>query len=441
MALNLGFNGFVYDHDNNPVDCKFQAHFVRQGTWNSIRSTASQYFSCNAGDGDALTQEGEVKTNDVILLAFWVGDGSNGSTSDSRDTLFDEFGVVAITHDGVSSAYNFNVQLQPKTPPVISWTHPTVWTINNTITLTNNSSDSHNWSYEGKTFHHRRTYYGVNVFNKVDVLDSLYNWGEGEADTTSTNNIYENIGVYTTHIETTNQWGLSSEDDSSVTIKYNTPTLGSYFTPNGVNPVVRTTGSSVAISTITDIDNRITNIDYSCIVRNRDNYAEISNTVIDTNTIIDYEYDVNIELLQRHFAKQTVYWNDGFDDLIISGENELPITNWKPEVDFSIVEQDSLLVDFIPLATDLDGVIVEYRWKIYSEIPFQDGTYTLAKEEVVTTSDTLHVTFSSMGNYRAELAVIDDYGDSSVVYKDFTLEGTPCSDSVEEVQVIRFDWE
>ena len=529
MGINVSFKGNVYDENDNIIDCKYQVHYVRQNVWNSVRSTSSGYYSANAGDADSLTQDGSLKANDVVLIAFWQGDGSmvsgdeynvqltntqsnNGITftdptppedtaifefngknydmtlpaevmyftvngvelkidyareytgdpfgvtfngvfyvgtfavneiysaptaltvqnistiTNNRDELMDRFGVYAITHDGTTSDYVFNVQIRPKLKPNISWTLPTTGTINRDITAVNNCDDETSWTYGSLTMHHRKTFYGRTVFAMVGLLASTYNWNDNN-DTIpgyEASNIHQftQIGDYIVDLHVVNAWNLKNNAQKSIRLKYNVPIGNMSFTPDGVSTKVHTTEDSTYIANITDEDSRITNVDHKWLIKNRDTNVVISEDLIASNSNLSYQYTKTIAVLQHHYGKQVISWNDGWVDQVLTYTEQLPITNWIPLVNFTDIFLNDTNVRFTPNCSDIDGTIIEYTWKLYALIPFQSGQYTLAKTYVKVDSTPLEVIFDTSGHYKMMLTAKDDYGDTATFYKEFDITGS-----------------
>ena len=425
MSLNVSFKGYTVDENGDRIDCKFQVYYVRQNVWNDVRDTSSQYYSCNAGDSDSLTQDGELKAGDVIFLCFWQGDGSGGDTPDSRDNIFDRFSFIKIVHDGSTADYDIDVQLKPKAPPTINWYLNSVRTINRTVTAYDNSYDYMSWTYDDNTMYHRKTYYGATLFPKVDELTTEYDWDDpnDSVDGYESNNThsYSDIGDYSVKIHVTNAWGLDSTGTIDIRIKYNSPIAGVVFDPDGVTNKIHTTESDTITAAIQDEDSRISSIEHHWIVRDRDDGSTISDDTVDTNTTLDYEYTKTIQVLQKHFAKQIISWNDGYDDQTIEYERELIITNWLPLVNFNITYLNDKTVKFTPNCSDIDGDVVEYKWDLYALIPFTEDGYSLAK--TVTNNDDSEVTinFEQSGHYKMLLTATDDYGGSATFAKEFDV--------------------
>lgn len=434
MGLNISFKGSVYDENDNAIDCKYQVHYVTQNVWNDVRDTDTEYYSANAGDSDSLSQDGKLDAGDIVLVCFWQGDGNGGATPDNRDSLFDRFGVYTIVHDGSTSSYVFDVKLMPKVKPTISWYLNNIRTINRDVVAIDNSYDWTKWTYDNKDMFHRQSYYGVSVFPKVDLLTVEYDWGDDNDNVdgyeSSNTHQFTAIGDYTVKIHVTDEWTLDDTATIDIRIKYNIPIGLLSFSPDGVSTKIHTTEDDTITADITDEDSRITNIDHHWIVKNRDDGSLISDTLVDSDTTLDYSYTKTIQVLQKHYATQDISWNDGYDDQEFTYSKELIITNWLPLVNMSISYINDKSVKFIPNCSDIDGSIVEYKYELYVLVPFTDQGYTLAKTDVLTTDDTLQVNFDSNGHYKMVLTAKDDVGGKSSFEKEFdiTIGAGVCDD-------------
>lgn len=420
MALTVSFKGNAYDEFDNLIDCNYQVHYVRQNVWNNVRQTSSNYYSCNAGDDDSLTQDGVLKNGDVILLTFWQGDGAGGATPNNRDNLFDRFAVYSITYDGTNFDNVFNVKLKPKLKPNVSWTLPTTARLNALVTAIDSSNDESVWAFGSKNMFHRHSYYGVTVFPKVGLLTTTYDWGSGFIpDNTHTFTV---VNDYVVTIKVVDAWSLQDTNTKNIRIKYNLPVGGITYNPDGVTTKIHTTEAATILAGITDVDSRITSIAHKWTIRNRDNYnTVISDEPVATNTTKNFSYDRTIGVLQRHFGSQIISWNDGWEDLTITYVKELVITNWLPLVNFTLQFLNDTKVRFTPSCSDIDGTVDKYKWDLYSLIPFHSGSYSLAKSDVYNTDSLEDVVFTSSGHYKMVLTATDDYGESASYELEFDV--------------------
>ena len=111
MAINIAFTcDTIVDENAADINCYYQAYHARSGTWNNVRFSEYNQYSFNLGDGDFLTQDGDARDGDLIVLVFWVSD------SDSRSGLKDRFCIFNYVLDGTSTII-LNPELRPKTTP------------------------------------------------------------------------------------------------------------------------------------------------------------------------------------------------------------------------------------------------------------------------------------------------------------------------------------
>jgi len=400
MALNKTFTcNTIVDENLNDINCWYQGFHVRTKKWNTPRYSEYNQYSCNLGDGDWLTQTGEVFTGDEIILVFWVS--AEGERSGIKTRMSSV--IVTLTND---STYITNPQLKPKTIPFCGFSfNDNTPTINNELIAYDFSSDDTEYIYNNVVQYHYKLLRSELIFDSVAIDEIKYDWDEGQGFELINKHTYINIGDYFISQRTTNKYGLSRICSQSIRVKYNAPIPGlrfSYKTP------IHTTEDAIIDAVITDEDGRITNINHKIIVREY-NDEIISDTIINSNNILNYNYSYTIEVLKKHFFSQLIYWNDGYDDLIINYYKELLITNWCPEV--AIIKEDVSPMDktFIQTSTDKDGTINKYTWIIYFTPPFSTGDYVEVYRENKIDGSPLQIGFTVGGNYKVELIVIDDF--------------------------------
>jgi len=401
LALNKTFTcNILKDENDNDIDCYYQGYHIRTGTWNDVRYSENQQYSCNLGDGDWLTQDGEVFVDDIVLLCFW----QNG---DDRTGLKDRlcYILVTITSD---STYINDIQLQPKTAPLCGFTftnnNPT---INNELGIIPAINDDFTYSYNDITHNHKRYYGSELIFDSIGNLTLQYDWDDGNDWVDSDTKTYTEIGDHTISQRVTNSYDLSKICSQTISLKYNTPIPGLTF--DYTDPI-HTTEDVIVKAGINDIDSRITNIKHKLLVKDRGNGDLLQDITIEENTIVDYSYTRTIELLQLHYFTQVIYWDDGYDSQIINYSMELPITNWCPDV--SLIKLDNTASDktFSQTSNDLDGDIVGWYWKIFFVPPFSDGEYSEVYDYIATSGDDWNVIFTVQGSYKVQIMVTDDYG-------------------------------
>jgi len=419
MSLNINYQGNVVDKDGNIIDCKYQAYSSNIDKWSDIRSTDKGQYNINYGDGDLNTQSGSVSEGDALIVVFWTG-------GDTRDDKEDLFSSTVFIYDGNDNTVQ-DVQLIPPRSPGCDFILPPEALIYEDISSISKASTTYQWTYSGKTFYQRRIWYGQTIFGFLDIQSDSYDFGNGDTSGNSTK--YDNSGDYTVTHTVLSTYGLSSECQKSIRIKYHQPIGGISFSNS--SPIV---GESFnIIASIADVDNRITNIVH-----------RFNNTVIDNNTDVNYSYSTSAESLGTYYAEQIIYWNDGFSDNNFVYKKAISIANQPPSINLT-VEQDSLRKEIFVAnanATDIDGAVSSICWELYymstiSELP---DPFFRCKEEQLPMDykliyrgcgedkQTIEMAYSIPGKYRIKVVATDDYGDSTEDFKDITV--TEICDSV-----------
>ena len=468
MALNITFTcNKVVDENDNTIDCYYQAYYPEHGVWTDIKQTEDGQYNFNAGDSDGLTQDGELKNGQHVVICFWQ-DKSGHETGD-RTGLKDRFSYIVITHDGSTSVYVNDVQLLPKQPPAISGSLVSEARRNARVRFYNYTEDSHAWYYNDILHRHTRTYGSELLFDSImkrtsiaydsdtskyifldaDVSDDYkeylnmdIDWKDDNDDTNGYENnashVFTEIGDYKPVVRAVNKYGLESTKEFSIRIKYNPPVLACTFDPDGTSTPVRVGDTVTVKANITDVDETIVDLTYRWIVKDRDDGSVISSEDVEVehsgshaakcgdddngeeSLDLKYEYSKEIEVSQKHYAEQDTTWCDGYDKNQLVKDFELPITNWLPVTSFDLIMLSNKSIRVVPHCTDKDGKIVKYRWRLYLLLPFSSEwsevwSYDTDKD------DSIDITFDASGHYKMVLTSTDDYGDSTSAEKEFDI--------------------
>jgi hypothetical protein len=423
MALNVTFTcNEVVDENGDAINCKYQAYYPEHNVWNDVRDTELFQYNCNAGDGDSLTQTGSLLGGQHIVIAFWV----NG---DDRTGLKDRMAYHVITHDGSTNTYVIDVELRPKTAPSCNWYLTTSATINRNVTAYTQASDEIQWTFDGTTHYHKNKYGSEVIFDSIGDLIETYDFDEGDGYESTRSHTYSTVADYTAKHRVINEYSLESTCEKPIRLKYNRPIGCLTFSPDGLGSgdEVRKGDTVATNACITDEDSRITEIKYNWIIKDRDNNSTIiRDTLVDTNTTLDYSYDSTILELQDTFGKQSITWNDGWEDHTVYKTRELSITNINPEVLISKMDLSSKEKRFEQVSTDDDGSVVSWDWRIYLLMPFS-GDWV---EVYQTTSDgsPIEILFNEAGKYKTKITVKDDFAKFS------TTNGTPSGSAFAEIE-------
>lgn len=423
MALNKTFTcNVIKDENENDINCYYQGYHVRTGTWNDVRFSDYNQYSCNLGDGDWLTQTGEVFTGDTVILVFW------NSNEGNRSGLKDRLCTISLTLTEDSTYVN-DVQLRPKTAPQCGFTfNDNTPTINNEISAIPSTNDNFTYTYNGILHYHYRELSNELIFDSIGNINLKYDWDEGNSWEDFTSYTYTTIGDYNVSQRATNSYSLSKICTQALRIKYNPPIPGLYF--DYISPI-HTTEDVTINSQIQDDDNRITSIKHKLIVRDRDNNDLLQDIEIDENSDKTYSYLRTIQLLQKHDFGHIIYWNDGFQAQTINYTKNLPIENWCPEV--TVIKEDTTAMDkiFKQTSSDLDGSIVAWDWKIFFIPPFSSGEYVEVHSYNAINANDWSVGFTVGGSYKVQIEVQDDYGCKTLDFTEFEI-AADCPDTTKE---------
>jgi len=187
MSLNVVIDGFASLDDGtmSNLNVQYQAYFYKvnagssSSTWNNIRTVENTgYYSCNLGDGDFLTQDGNAASGDKVIIVFWRG----GTRMGTDCSVLDEWGAFEITLDG-SSTYTNPTQVKENILPTLDWSFPVATgTVGTPYTTTNDSDDEHTWDWSGTTMAHYYIWNGEPICFVNYVRLTHYDWDDGNQD-------------------------------------------------------------------------------------------------------------------------------------------------------------------------------------------------------------------------------------------------------------------
>ena len=428
MALNINYQGDIYDSDENMIDCYFQAFSTNISKWSDIRQSESGQYNVNFGDGDLNTQSGSVRSGDALVVVFWSG-------GETRNDEHDIFSTIVFVYDGNDNTIQ-NVQLLGPHNPDCSFTLTSDANIGNTVYATSRASTTYQWTFENKIHYQRKEWYGQTVLGFLDIATDNFDFGDGYS--TESTHVYDSAGTYDVyHLVESTYTGFNSTCQLQTKIHYRGPT--GELTLSNDNPFLNDT--ITVFSDTSDIDSRITKIEHF-----------FDTEFIDTNTILDYQYDKNLDVFGSHSVSQKIYWNDYYDDRILVVSKDFSMQNKPPNVSLSISQDDTQLELYTAdaAATDDDGYIANICWKLYYKAgttgfpdPFFKCSEPIEKEyseiysECNENKTSQAMVFAIPGEYKLSVTVYDDYGDSASDSKEFLVtdicdgvfgECPPCPD-------------
>lgn len=411
MSLNITFTcNNIVDENENSINCNYNAYYVRQGVWNNTRTSDQSQFNFNAGDDDSLSQTGELKTNDVIIICLWQDELDGGSTSQNTSGVKTRFTTFSIIHDGSTSVYVIDPQLKPKMVPTCDWSFNQSQIINETYTAIPLSNDEDSWTYNDHTFYHRRDYYSTLIFDSVGNIVDTYDYDNSGTFISTTTNSYDSIfDIVATH-KAVNSYNLESVCSKTIRTYYHAPIPDIIFSPNmTINDVFYNQELTIDFNVFNnDEDSRTISFDYELrYVANDDSYTSDN---INIGATSDSSVIKIIDQLSRIRGFMTITWNDGWNDQVFDYSEIRTVENTLPTTNLSITDLTVRQKRFQHLSNDVDGNIVYANYKIYLLMPFGAG-WTLVQEATNINSqvdDPVEATFAQNGSYKMVLEIRDD---------------------------------
>jgi len=408
MSLNINFQGDVVDENGNIIECSYQAFSTNIQKWSDIRQTDQGQYNVNFGDGDLNTQSGTVSTGDALMIVFWTG-------GDDRNSEHEYFSAVVFVYDGNDNVIQ-NVQILTPHNPDCSFSVQQDVNIGDIVVAESHASTIYQWAFDEKIHYQRKEWYGQAIFGFLDIYSDEFNFGNGYSDENTY--IYDDFGTYDVgHLVKSTYSGFESECTQQVMVHLREPITS--ISIDNESPIV---GDIVNISFSTsDVDNTIENIIYY-----------IGDKKIGEGSDLNFEYQYTVESLAKYPIVATVYWNDGFDDIVTEYEIELAVKNQPPEVAISYINDDETYI-FTVNANDPDGTVESICWQIfYSKSitgmpdPFFKCEETVGSiyEEIYNEcniGDTLKLAFAIPGKYKIVATATDNYGESSYDYSEINV--------------------
>jgi len=446
MALNVTFTcnaNSIVDENGTPVDCNYKAFYKRQGVWNDTRTSSQQQFNFNAGDGDSLTQTGELKNNDVIIICLWQDVLDGGNTSDNTSGLKTRFSTFSIVHDGSTNVYVIDPQIVPKMVPTCAWNFEAHPVINEQYSATPASDDEDSWIYAGHTFYHRRLYYSELVFDSVGNLTDEYDFESSGTFDSTAQHTFTTIADFTSRHRATNSYSLFAICDKTIRSHYHVPLPDIIFSPDGILSKFYH-GQDVDVSFLTygakDEDTRVTGMDTKLNFKLKNGTVDSTSDVL-TGLLVDSTTSHTITALNKIEGEMLVHWNDGWTDLTFTRKESYEVTNTLPTTVLTKTQLTPRIQRFNHLTTDVDGAITDALFKTYLLMPFGAGWTEVQSDNHtgLTLTDALEIEFAQNGHYKVVLEVTDNANDlvqqpDGKAYDEieFDIELTECSEEAYE---------
>ena len=388
--INVTFIGDIYD-ENNLIDCYYDVYYIRQNILiTGLRSELNQY-NFNVGSSNHLTQNGDFKDNDVILIRF---------NSDQNILNYSsKFCCIAVVYAG-ESTIRIDVQLKNIVQPACSF-DLIQGNINDEVILNVDKSLDNNWVYNNHTMYQRNFLYGYEIFPNLKTLseDISYNFDGFWININKFN--YTSFGDKTILYKILLPNNTTLECSKVIRIFKNEPEVIYDIPANlAINDNI-----SIGIN-IKDIDNTIISskhyFDNNLILENN-NLLNYYNTILDSNKIFYYRTEI--------------IWNNGFEDKTLIYQGQIQIQNQKPTINpiVEYINNTKNNLKIVPRAEDPENDLDYVRYNIYirKETIFEnvnDVDYTWVYLDTLESNIldlSVYVDFYKSGNFKVNVQAFD----------------------------------
>lgn len=400
--INITFQGNVFDSTGTKYsgdEVRYQAFFYKvnsnssPNTWSLERTTEKGQYSINLGDGDWLTQAGNVGDGDKILLLFWTPNSSIRS-----DNNLVEWSFIEVELSGNKHVYADNVQTYDAQVPNCSFTIAGNRTNTDVIITDIASNNNFSWIFQSTDHFQEAERYSEALFNMNllplssvnidwdDIIQSGLNPGSNYTHQ------YTSSGDYNIEITVTNVAGLTCNTNYTHRIYWQVPTADFNISNPNPNPLADTGQGQIVNFTpiINDPDGRFT----------LDNWS--IDWLIDDNGpygIYDIAYPNNdtsfIPAHQWHNpgpfnVRETLNWWDGFSWQIIIVNKTVTQQVWS--ISNGLTWPLPVIVDvpttYTPNIAGSSGYEPWVDYEIDGNPEFVDHTTTETFDWIFTVSDT-----------------------------------------------------
>ena len=406
--INVTVIGDIYDENDSLINCYYDVYYIRQNVLVQGMISELNQYNFNMGSSEHLTQNGDLKDNDVVLVRF----NTNQNTLDYSG----KFASIAVVYNSQSTIH-INVQLKNITPPTCKF-DIVQGNLNKLITLNVDKSLDSSWIYQTNTIYQRNFLYGYEIFPGLLTTDTdiLYDF-DGFWVTT-------NRFTYTTFGDKTILYTILLPDNTtldcskSIRIYKNQPVI-SYNIPN-----ILILNDTIDISVdIMDIDGTIINVKHYF---NDNLILENNNLSISYNTILENKIS---------YYRTEVIWNNGFEEVLLIKQGQIEIQNQKPVVApvIEYINNTKNNLKIVPNAEDPENDLdfVKYDIFIRKETIFEsanDIDYTWVYLDTLESNIldlSVYVDFYKSGNFKVQVQAFDKGGlgsDISEVFIDIECQ-------------------
>lgn len=405
MSLNIVFQGNIFDHEDNPIVSHIQGLHVRTGLWSDIRTSENNQYNINLGDGNWLTQNGNVREGDVILLSFWT---TNVKTRIGKS---DEFCILKIEYDENQKIYINNIKLGLPPSPFLIWDfEDSSIIVNEEATIDSTATNTFQYEYDGNTLYQRNEWYGNVIFKNSGIQQIEYKWEDVFIDS----NIFafDTTGEYSVTTKATNFYGESTESTKILRIENEVPIY------DIILPESFSFGDVIAVKDIVTSEH----------IKRLEHY--VNDDLIETNSEKDFDYQYEITNTDNHIFRFHIeyYVGIGSETKFIEYYESQQPENIPPVIELLEYTESDGLYTINQSCYDEDGNIDNYVYQLMYQVPLSNEFKIIDEYH---TQDDIQKQYSlnNNGNYKLILLVTDNGGATTTSDIEFYIDNV-CSDNI-----------
>jgi len=451
MALFLNLTGNVVNEQQQPItNFRYKGYHKTTGLWSDWYSSNNEtQYNFNLGDSSWLTQDGIVKSGDIILIVI--------ETLETEVTRR-SFACIEIKVTDATS-YFTDIQVKPNQYPNVDnlWeinspsfnntlyidnTYPSrkiyIGNVNEEIIIKQNFNDNRTWSYKGILHYHVDKLHTANIFNdRIGISSILYDWDSGAYNTIdsytfarSTNSASNGyIGIKT---KVTNLAGLITYDTIYLQVRNPQPKLTLSY-----SPLLPTIKDELTINSVIDTENNtLLKVTYYF-----DNIKVTENTL----TTYSWKQSLGVKYSNDKLIKAIVLWSNGFTSNTFEVVLNVIMKNLPPI--FTLEQVNSTLDNNIRIAcknlsdSDGDASKVKLRWVLSYLTPLDNLYKTIYETDYPTIPNERYIDLplTEYGTYKITCYGIDEYSAESSQSLEFTIDSNGSGGT--GGMYVTFEWE
>lgn len=419
--INVTLTGNVYDENENLIDCYYDVYYKRQNILVTGLRTELNQYNFNIGSVEHLTQNGDLKENDVILIRF--------NTLKDTEDLSDKFSSISVIYNNINTIVK-DVQLKNINPISCNFNLET-GNVNETIHINVDRSLDYSWTFRGNIMYQRKYLYSYEIFPDLIINNNNILYDFVGFWTPDNSHVYDIHGLKTIMYKI-NLHNINLECSKIIRILKNEPII-EYDIPNNIK-----LNDSININVkVIDSDDSVINIKHYF-------NNELLNTDMNPG-MFDYTYTQMIGKTNTY--RTEVIWNDGFEDRVLVKEGTISTQNQAPTVNpiIEYINNTKNNIKIIPNSEDPENEIDYTSYKVYirKETIFEKTNeidYTWIFLDILESNildNSIFIDFYKSGNFKIEVQTFDKGGLGSEI-KELFID-IECQTSKDQCSGY-FDW-